>query len=127
MMRILLMLTGVSGFLSVALGAFGAHGLKQVLSPDMMAVFQTGVHYQITHTLAALAALILFQLFENQKFLSAAKLYLFGIVLFSGSLYVMTLSGLRMLGMVTPVGGLLLLVAWAMLVLGAFQIKVDKQ
>lgn len=125
-MRILLMLTGVSGFLSVALGAFGAHGLKQVLSPDMMAVFQTGVHYQITHTLAALAALILFQLFENQKFLSAAKLYLFGIVLFSGSLYVMTLSGLRMLGMVTPVGGLLLLVAWAMLVLGAFQIKVDK-
>lgn len=94
--------------LDVALGAFGAHGLKNRLSPEMLAVFETGVRYQAYH---ALAILLVAALRGPDR---AAWCFLGGIVVFSGSLYALALTGVRWLGAVTPVGGLLFLAGWAL-------------
>lgn len=93
-------------FLAVGLGAFGAHALKNRLTPDMLAVFETGVKYQVYH---ALALLLLAALRGPNK---AAWCFSAGIVLFSGSLYILALTGVRKWGAVTPIGGLLFLAGW---------------
>ena len=114
--RFFLTLSAVSGFVSVALGAFAAHGLKSRLEEDLLKVFHTGVEYQFYHTFAlALVGL----LFASQKEMSGLKLsgfaFLFGIVVFSGSLYALALTRVRTWGAVTPLGGLGFLVGWAAL------------
>jgi uncharacterized membrane protein YgdD (TMEM256/DUF423 family) len=96
-------------FLAVGLGAFGAHALKNRLTPDMLAVFETGVKYQVYH---ALALLLLAALRGPSK---AAWCFTAGIVLFSGSLYVLALTGVRKWGAVTPIGGVLFLAGWLIL------------
>ncbi len=93
-------------FLAVGLGAFGAHALKNRLTPDMLAVFETGVKYQVYH---ALALLLLAALRGPSK---AAWCFSAGIVIFSGSLYILALTGVRKWGAVTPIGGLLFLAGW---------------
>jgi len=93
-------------FLAVALGAFGAHALKARLSPDMLAIFETGVRYQVYH---ALALLLLAALHGPSK---AAWCFTAGIALFSGSLYLLALTGVRKWGAVTPIGGILFLAGW---------------
>ncbi len=98
-------------FLDVALGAFGAHGLKDRLTPELLAVFETGVRYQAYH---ALGLLMIAALRGPDK---AAWCFLGGIVLFSGSLYALALTGVRWLGAITPVGGLLFLAGWLLLAL----------
>ncbi|MFC3152035.1 DUF423 domain-containing protein [Litoribrevibacter euphylliae] len=112
----MLTLAAISGFLAVALGAFGAHGLKTVLSPDMMAVYQTGVLYHLTHSILWLvvSALSVFDP-ENPWLKRSAVALAVGVVLFSGSLYLLTMTGLKTLGMITPVGGVSLLLGWLML------------
>jgi len=108
--------SALSGFLAVALGAFGAHGLKNKLSAPMMDVYQTAVQYQFVHTLALLTVGILFLRFPEQKLLGfSAMAFTFGIVVFSGSLYVLSLSGIKWLGAITPIGGLGFLAAWLLL------------
>jgi len=97
--------------LDVALGAFGAHALKGRLSPEALAVFETGVRYQAYH---ALALLLLAALRGPDR---AAWCFVGGIVLFSGSLYALALTGVRWLGAVTPLGGLLFLAGWLLLAL----------
>lgn len=102
--------------LSVALGAFAAHGLKGKLSTDMLAVFQTGVLYQMWHALAVLLCAVLIQ----QKIIASTLpvwCFVVGIVLFSGSLYILSLTGIKQWGMVTPLGGLSFLVGWFLLLL----------
>lgn len=103
------------GFLGVGLGAFGAHALRVRLGPEMLAVWKTAVEYQFYHALA----LILVGLIAVQKpsiaLTNAAICFALGILVFSGSLYALTLSGMRWLGAVTPLGGLLLLTGWALL------------
>lgn len=99
----------VAMLLAVALGAFAAHGLKPRLSPEMMTVFETGVRYHVYHALALLA---LAALRGPDR---AGWCFLAGIVLFSGSLYLLALTGERRLGMITPVGGLLFLAGWLVL------------
>jgi uncharacterized membrane protein YgdD (TMEM256/DUF423 family) len=96
-------------FLAVGLGAFGAHALKNRLTPDMLAVFETGVKYQVYH---ALALLLLASLRGPSK---AAWCFTAGIVLFSGSLYILALTGARKWGAVTPIGGVLFLAGWLIL------------
>lgn len=93
-------------FLAVGLGAFGAHALKQRLEPDMLAVFETGVRYQVYH---ALALLLLAALRGPHK---AAWCFTAGVVVFSGSLYALALTGVRKWGAITPIGGLLFLAGW---------------
>lgn len=120
---IFLLIAALSGLIAVALGAFGAHGLKGYLAPYLMDVYQTGVQYQFYHTLALLAVAVL-ALREPGRALSVAGwCFTLGIVLFSGSLYLLAFSGTHWLGAVTPIGGLAFLVGWAALAYSAIQLS----
>jgi len=115
-----LLLGSLAGFLGVGLGAFGAHGLKTRLSAEMLAVFETGVRYQMYHALALLVvSAAIGHLGSARLLVSAGWLFVAGIVLFSGSLYALALSGVATLGAITPIGGLAFLGGWACLALFA--------
>ncbi len=104
--------------LAVGCGAFGAHGLKAVLSTDMLAVWQTGVTYQMWHALGLILVSLLLQSAPNAKLLHwAGWLMLAGMVLFSGSLYGLALTQLKALGIITPLGGICFLAAWSLVTL----------
>lgn len=117
-------LAGFLGALTVMIGAFGAHYLKPYLTPDQMSTFQTAVSYQFYHTLALLAAGILYKRYRTQSMNRSGQFFIWGIVLFSGSLYtsifltVIGKGGLGMFAFVTPLGGLLLIIGWLLLVAG---------
>jgi uncharacterized membrane protein YgdD (TMEM256/DUF423 family) len=114
--RTALALASMLLFLAVAAGAFGAHALKSRLAPDMLSVWQTGVQYHAWHGLAlALAGVLMLQMPGRGGFAIAAWCFVAGIVLFSGSLYALALSGVRGLGAITPFGGLAFLAGWAAL------------
>lgn len=106
-------------FLAVALGAFGAHGLRQRLTPDMLAIFETGVRYHVYHALGLFA--VAWVLDKNPASLANAAGWAFtvGIVVFSGSLYILSISGIRWLGAITPIGGVAFLVGWVLLFVAA--------
>lgn len=110
--RLFFMLGAGCAFLAVAGGAFGAHSLKAILMPDMLAVFETGVRYQMYHALALLAVGWAAHQYPQASFHIAGWLFIAGILLFSGSLYVLSLSGVRWLGAITPIGGVLFLAGW---------------
>ena len=99
----------------VAAGAFGAHALKSRLTPDMLAVFEVGVRYQLVHALALLAVAWAITRWPGRAALYAGVLFIAGIVLFSGSLYLLALTGERSLGVITPFGGVAFLAGWACL------------
>jgi uncharacterized membrane protein YgdD (TMEM256/DUF423 family) len=109
----------VAGFLGVALGAFAAHALKPTLPPDLLAVFETGVRYQMYHVFALLAAAWGSERWPSRAFTAGGGLFVAGIVIFSGSLYLLALTGIRALGAVTPLGGLAFLAGWLCLAWGA--------
>lgn len=119
-----LITAAVFGALSVGLGAFGAHALKQIVPPESIATFETGVRYQFYHTFALLAVAILFETFPGRWLLSAGWLFILGIILFSGSLYMLTALkagntvGLKGIGVITPFGGLLFIAGWLSLLFG---------
>lgn len=116
--RTFLLIGAIEGFLGVALGAFGAHGLRSRISPDMLAVFETGVRYQMYHTFALLiVAAAMGRVGDARLLIFAGWAFVAGVVLFSGSLYVLALTGITILGAVTPFGGLLFLVGWGCLIL----------
>lgn len=116
-----LMAAALSGFIAVALGAFGAHGLKQRLSADLLAVYQTGVQYHFYHTFALLAVgLLMLHMPANASLRWSGILFVAGIVIFSGSLYVLSLTGVKWLGAITPLGGVAFLVAWLLLARAAW-------
>lgn len=121
-----ILISGVFGFLGVALGAFGAHGLKDRLDAYSMGVYQTGVHYQLFHTLAlfalALAMTASPNIAESKAAHVAASAWSIGIVLFSGSLYALALSGVTKLGAITPIGGLCFLIGWASVIFRGFKL-----
>lgn len=108
-----------AGFLAVALGAFAAHGLRERLDPAMHAVFETAVRYQFYHALALLAVAWLAGVAGEGRARAAGGLFIAGIIVFSGSLYLLALTGIRWLGAITPVGGLCLLGGWVVLALTA--------
>ena len=113
MAKTLLMLAAISGLLAVAIGAFGAHGLKGRITTDLMAVFQTGVQYHFYHTLALLLVGILMLQFPQVSLLKwSGLLFAAGMVIFSGSLYVMALTGIKWLGAITPIGGVAFIAGW---------------
>lgn len=106
------------GLTGVALGAFGAHTLRSQISPDMLMVFETGVRYQMYHTFALFVGAWGLQSAKSRKFVAAEWLFVSGVTLFSGSLYILAMTGIRGLGIITPFGGLSLLGGWLMLALG---------
>ena len=119
-----LRIAAVLGVLAVTLGAFGAHGLKKIVPPETLGTFETGVRYQFYHTLALLAIAILFEKFPLRSIRYAGICFITGIVLFSGSLYLLTLLqatntvGLRGIGAITPIGGVFFIAGWLCLFLG---------
>jgi len=113
-------LGAAGGLLTVALGAFGAHGLKGRVDPALLANWNTAADYLGLHALALLACgLTLLHRPEAGLVNWAGWAFLIGICLFSGSLFAMTLTGLRQLGLITPIGGVMLILAWALLAVGA--------
>lgn len=117
--RTFLLIGAFSGFIAVALGAFGAHGLRARLSPEMLAVFETGVRYQMYHTLAILFVAVAAARFDGWIVNGAGWAFTLGILIFSGSLYALALTGVTMLGAITPIGGLAFIVGWGLLVVAA--------
>ena len=119
------LLTGAaSGALAVILGAFGAHGLKQIVPPDTVNTFQTGVQYQMYHSIALLAVAIIYERYANKLVQWAGTCFIIGIILFSGSLYLLTVLkatetvGLNGIGIVTPFGGIFFIAGWLLLFAG---------
>lgn len=121
MERLFSVLGAVSGFIAVAAGAFGAHALKTRLTPDMLAVFETAARYQMYHALALLAVAWAWARWPGRLATASGWCFVAGTVLFSGSLYAMTLTGARGLGAVTPFGGVLFLAGWLLLALAAWR------
>jgi uncharacterized membrane protein YgdD (TMEM256/DUF423 family) len=110
-----LLIAAINGFLAVAAGAFGAHGLQDRLDAHHFEIFQTGAHYQMYHALAMGLAALAMRGAASGAAQTSAAFFLVGIVLFSGSLYVLALTGIRAVGIVTPFGGLAFLIGWGAL------------
>ncbi len=121
MMRTWLVVGSVSGFLSVAAGAFGAHALRRRVPPDLLSVWETGARYQMVHALAIVAVGLLASRSPSGAANAAAWAFVVGTIVFSGSLYALAWTGLRGLGAVTPIGGLAFLAGWALLAVAAFR------
>ncbi len=117
--KLWLIISAVSGFTAVAFGAFGAHGLRERLTSDMLEIFKTGVLYQLIHSVVLLAL--------SLNTLIKAKLpsifFLLGIILFSFSLYMYSTSGIRFFAMVTPVGGFCFLIGWLLIIYESLKLK----
>ena len=115
------------GALSVILGAFGAHGLKKIVSPEAVSTFETGVRYQFYHTFALLIIAILFEKFPGKYLVWAGNSFLVGMLLFSGSLYLLTALnatetvGLRKIGIITPFGGLFFIAGWLLMLMAVLK------
>lgn len=117
--RVLAVCGAVAALLAVALGAFGAHGLRTILLPEQLATYQTGVTYQMWHALGMLLCVAMVQLrLAGAAAVLAGWLFLAGMALFSGSLYALSLTEIRGLGFITPVGGLCFLIGWLSLAVG---------
>ena len=119
MQRTFLIIAAVSGLIAVILGAFGAHALRGKLEPKLFDVFETGVRYQFFHTFALIAVALLIDKLGTAQLVPAGWLFVAGIVLFSGSLYLLAVKSWKWLGPVTPLGGLLFIAGWVMLLIAA--------
>ena len=117
--RTFLIVGALAGFIGVALGAFGAHGLRARLPPEMLAVFETGVRYQMYHACAILIVALAAARLDGWLIRAAGWFFAGGIVLFSGSLYALALTGVTTLGAITPLGGVAFLIGWACLAFAA--------
>jgi uncharacterized membrane protein YgdD (TMEM256/DUF423 family) len=100
---------------AVALGAFGAHGLKNLVTKEMLVIYNTGVEYQFYHALGLFGVAFVASFNSSKQVKIAGYSMAFGIVVFSGSLYVMTFTGIKMLGAITPIGGVAFILAWVLL------------
>jgi uncharacterized membrane protein YgdD (TMEM256/DUF423 family) len=121
MVKFWLILAAISGFLSVTLGAIGAHALKNALDEYGKSLYEKAVHYQMFHTIALFVVGILQHLYKNSSFSLAGWGFWVGILLFSGSLYLLAITGLKWVGIITPIGGLAFLFGWLWLVLTIFK------
>lgn len=115
MTKRILFIAALFGMSAVALGAFGAHGLKKILSPELLEIFKTGVQYQFYHSLALLAVAILLRINDEKTLQWAARFFVAGILIFSGSLYMLAITDIRILGAITPLGGIAFIAGWGML------------
>ncbi|MGF1792743.1 DUF423 domain-containing protein [Photobacterium profundum] len=119
--RNILLFAALSGVVMVALGAFAAHGLKSQLPPYLLDVFNTGVQYQAWHTLALLGCGLWARIMPTKAVLYAALFFAAGILLFSGSLYALALTGIKWFGPITPLGGICFIIGWAALAMAAWR------
>lgn len=118
--KLWIIISAVSGFTAVAIGAFGAHGLRENLSAEMLEVYKTGVLYQFIHTIV----LLILSLTNFIKTKIASIFFLLGIILFSFSLYIYSTSGIKFFAMITPVGGMCFLIGWLWIIVEAIRTKI---
>ncbi|MEL7833665.1 DUF423 domain-containing protein [Fodinibius sp. Rm-B-1B1-1] len=122
MQKLFLILGSIAMALATALGAFGAHGLKEVLTDEMLDIFETGVRYHFYHAIGLLLLSFAVQFMPNSSLLQwSGWLMIGGILIFSGSLYLLSILGIRWLGAITPVGGLCFIISWILLAMAAWQ------
>lgn len=121
MERIFFALGALSAFIGVAAGAFGAHGLNGRISAEMLSIFEVGVRYQMYHAFGLIAASWAQQKWPSAIITAGGWLFLAGTILFSGTLYLLSISGARWLGAITPLGGLAFLAGWGCLMWGALK------
>lgn len=112
-----IIISAVSGFSAVAIGAFGAHGLKEKLTSETLEIYKTGVLYQLVHTIALLSI----SLSDKIRSQTPSVFFLIGIILFSFSLYIYSVSGIKFFAMITPFGGVSFLIGWIMIILAAIR------
>jgi len=112
---------GIVGFVGVALGALGAHGLKDILSQEMLEIYKTGVFYQLIHSVAILTI----GLFSKEKLLISATFFLIEIILFSCSLFAYSFTQIKVLTFITPLGGISFLIGWLLIILNGIKMKMD--
>ena len=117
--KLWLIISAVSGFTAVSIGAFGAHGLRETLTPQMLEVYKTGVLYQLIHSIVLLAL----TLNTVIKAKGPSIFFLLGIILFSFSLYLYSTSGIRLFAMITPIGGFCFLIGWLLIIYEAIRLK----
>ncbi len=120
--KLWIIISGICGFTGVALGAFGAHGLRNILTPDMIEIYKTGITYHLIHSTVILAI----ALKENNKLYICALFFLIGIVLFSFSLYLFAVTGMTTFAIITPFGGLSFLIGWPLLIIQAVKEPKDE-
>lgn len=123
MVRNFLTLGSAFAFLGVAAGAFGAHFLKTRISPEMLSVFEVGVRYQMYHALALIATACLQSRWPSRLIIISGWSFVLGIILFSGSLYLLSVLRIERVGMITPLGGFAFLVGWLLITIAAFKRK----
>ena len=129
MAKSILVKAGILGVIAVLGGAFGAHALKEILTQAHLDSFQTGVRYQLIHAVVLLFLFLLMNKFESKQFKIAANLIFWGVILFSGSIYILTLKNiigleiLKFAGPITPIGGLLIISGWVCIVWGGVKLK----
>lgn len=121
MERIFFGIGAISAFISVAAGAFGAHGLRNRLSPELLSVFEVGARYQMYHALALIAVAWALSKWPGSLLVASGWFFVIGTLLFSGSLYLLSLTGLKWLGAITPFGGLAFLAGWLCLAWSALR------
>ena len=119
--KTLILIAGMLGFLGVAAGAFGAHALKQRLTQEYLGTFEVAVRYQMYHALAMMVVAILMSFVVNPYMFYSGIAFLIGTLIFSGSLYILVLSGTRAWGAVTPIGGVILLFGWIFALIGIWK------
>jgi uncharacterized membrane protein YgdD (TMEM256/DUF423 family) len=128
MAKLFIQLAAINGALAVMIGAFGAHALKARLTPELLSVYETGVQYHFWHTLALLAVgLLAFQLPDSRALMASGIAFIVGIILFSGSLYLLASTDIRQLGfmpvgLITPFGGMSFIIGWLLLLISSFKI-----
>jgi len=122
-MKIFLKAGAISGALAVVLGAFGAHILKTLIAPDMLEVYKTGIQYQVYHTFALLVTAILMKFNPSQTLKWSGYLFIAGIIVFSGFLYLLAITGIKVLGMIVPIGGLMFVAGWICLLVHSIKIR----
>ena len=110
---------GVFGFFAAALGAFGAHGLKDTLSPEMLEIFKTGVFYHLLHSIV----IFVIGITGNRKFFKSALMFAIGIILFSFSLYLYSVTSIKTFAIITPLGGVSFLIGWLMVIISGISIS----
>lgn len=121
-MKLFILLGSLNALIGVALGAFGAHGLKTKVAPEMLTVWNTAVQYHLIHALGLLLIGILYHLMPDASLIKTAGWsILLGIILFSGSLYALVLTGTKPLGIITPIGGVAFLIGWLLIAIAAWR------
>jgi uncharacterized membrane protein YgdD (TMEM256/DUF423 family) len=129
MIKNILIKAAILGCIGIVLGAFGAHALKAILTSEQLASFNTGVRYQISHAIVLLFLFLLTEKYNLKHFKIAANFLFFGVILFSGSIYILTLKNilaidvLKFAGPITPIGGLLIILGWLFILIGAIKLK----